>query len=48
MEAFYSSIPETRNPLKIVLVVSLTAFFIGLMLWKHDQKQNRYNENRKL
>ncbi len=39
--ASYSSVPETRNPIKVVLVVSLTAFLVGFFLWKYNQKLNK-------
>jgi hypothetical protein len=45
MEANYSSTPETRNPLKIVLIVSLTALLLGAAIWWSNQKNKRKNES---
>jgi amino acid transporter len=48
MEAIYSSIPETRNPLKKVLIVTITVLLIGTSFWYLTRKNKRKNESRNL
>jgi hypothetical protein len=43
MEATFSSIPEARNPLKMILIVSLSAFLFGVAIWWSNQKNKRKN-----
>jgi hypothetical protein len=45
MEATFSSIPEARNPLKMVLIVFLSALLFGAAIWWSNQKNKRKNES---
>ena len=48
MEVNYSSIPETRNPIKILLTVTISAILFGVALLWCNRVNNKKNENRDL
>jgi hypothetical protein len=45
MEAIYSSTPETRNPLKAVLLVTISAILFGAAWWWCDHLNKKRNES---
>ena len=42
MEAIYSSLPEARNPRKVIFITTIATLLIGIVLWKYSQKVNSY------
>lgn len=45
MEATFSSVPETRDPLKMVLIVSVTLILFGTFFWYLTRKYKTKNES---
>lgn len=44
MEATYSSVPQTRKPIRTFVFLTLGAIALGIVLWKYDQIMNEANE----
>ena len=44
MEAFYSSVPQTRRPIRTFVLLSIGALAIGLILWQYDEIRNEDHE----
>jgi hypothetical protein len=44
MEATYSSVPQTRKPIRTFVFLTLGAIALGIVLWKYDQRMNEDHE----